>query len=116
MNEEDNQMIIYNVKDNYDTFESYKRNKISLGSSDMATLLLRSGYQLELLHFGIDECYTAWYVIDSTVEIPSHYSLITSTTKWLKIYDDSSLVFDERGDFEIYRAGEMGCIIRKIGG
>ena len=108
-------MILFQVKDN-DCFDGYKKNKISLGSSDMSSLLLRAGSQIELLNFGIDDCYSAWYVDESDVEIPSHYSLITSTTKWLKIYDDSSLVFDERGDFEIYRAGEMGCIIRKIGG
>ena len=108
-------MILFQVKDN-DCFDGYKKNKINLGSSDMASLVLRSGSHLELLNFGIDDCYSAWYVDESDIEIPSHYTLVSTTKNWLNIYDDWSLVFAMRGDFEIYRAGEMGCIIRKIGG
>ena len=109
-------MILYLVKDNTNALAAYKRNKIGIGASDVATLILRSGSQVELLHFGEDNSYEAWYIDDPNVEIPSHYSLVSTTKYWLKIYDDVEMTFHEYGDFEIYRAGEMGCIIRKIGG
>lgn len=99
---------------NDNSLEPYKANKISLGCSDMACLIVRSGSQLEFLHFGQDDCYDAWYVDKKDVEIPDHYKLKIKTSNWLSIYDDDELVFNEKGDFEIYRAGEVGCIIRKV--
>ena len=107
-------MILYLVKDNTDTLPAYKRNKIGIGASDVATLIIRTGAKVELLHFGEDNSYHAWYIDDPSVEIPSRYNLITTTKHWLKIYDDVEMTFHEFGDFEIYRAGELGCIIRKV--
>ena len=92
----------------------YKHIKIDLGCSDMACLVLRAGSKLDFLRFNIDENYSAWYVPDPEIEIPSHYSLVFTAENWLKIYDDSECVFSESGSFEIYRAGDMGCIIRLI--
>lgn len=107
-------MITYNWKNECICEAPYKSTCVSLGASDMASLLIRSGSQVELLSFGEDAAYKAWYVEDKNIEIPKHYQLKIVTNNWLKIYDDYELVFDEIGDFEIYRAGELGCLIRKI--
>ena len=92
----------------------YKKNIKFIGCSDVASLILRFGSKIELLHFGEDGIYYIYYVDDLNVKIPEHYHLIYTTHHWLKVYDDKSLTFDESGDFEIYRAGDFGCIFRKI--
>lgn len=94
--------------------KTYKENKIYIGSSDIASLVVSTPDDVRYLHFGEDGEYYAWYVDDPEVEIPDHYRLMVVAESWLKIYDDNELVFNERGIFEVYRAGEMGCLIRKV--
>lgn len=98
-------------------------NKIPIGCSDIASLILvgckdlENGESLgaiaEMLHFGEDGLYYAYY-IDEPCEIPKHYKLRFSFNHWLRIYDDSERTFSEYGDFNIYRAGMFGCIIEKV--
>lgn len=107
-------MIKYYYENSEYAIEPYKKNKIHIGISDMACLVLRSGNKLEFLNFGQDDNYSAWYIDDISIKIPNHYHLVASFENWLMIYDDEELMFNERGDFEVYRAGEMGCIIRKV--
>lgn len=69
--------------------------------------------KLQKLHFGGDGNYSAYLVDDPDAEIGSHYSLVATFEKWLKIYDDEGLVF--RGDareIKVYQAGQFGCIIQ----
>lgn len=97
--------------------KSYKDfDKIYIGGSDIAALVMvgcdRDWVSSQILKFGEDGDYRAYYV-DEPATIGAHYEKVASFTNWLKIYDDVGLVFDENGDFSIYRAGEMGCIIKK---
>ncbi len=104
--------------------KTYKDFEIKrIGSSDIASLVLVGckrnekgeslGVFAELLHFGEDNSYKAYYVTEPC-EIPEHYTKVTSFNSWLKIYDDDGLTFNEYGDFNIYRAGMLGCIIEKV--
>lgn len=104
--------------------KSYKDfDTISIGGSDIACLVLvgckrnEKGESLgaftELLHFGEDGSYKAYYVTEPC-EIGEHYRKVTSFNSWLKIYDDTEKTFDVYGDFNIYRAGMLGCIIEKV--
>jgi hypothetical protein len=99
--------------------KSYKDfRQITIGDSDIASLVLvgckqNQGAVSEMLNFGEDGLYKAYYV-DEPCEMGEHYKLISSFESWLKIYDDSELTFHEYGDFNIYRAGEFGCIIEKV--
>ena len=95
--------------------KNYKENRIFIGGSDIASLVVATPDDVRYMNFGEDGSYYAWYVDDPEVEVPSHYHLVVTADSWLKIYDDNGLVFDKRGDFEVYRAGEMGCLIRKVG-
>lgn len=98
--------------------KSYKDfNKIPIGDSDIAALVMVGcdgdhGVKAMMLNFGQDASYYAYYV-DEPATIGEHYRKIAEFTHWFKIYDDTELVFDADGDFTIYRAGEMGCIIQK---
>lgn len=92
---------------------------INLGSSDIASLTIRSGAITSLLKFGEDGAYSA-YLVDKTNEdkeviIPDYYELVFSCENWLKIYDDNGLTFNGYGCFNIYRCGNFGCIIEKVG-
>lgn len=104
--------------------KSYKDfNTISIGGSDIACLVLvgckvnEKGESLgaftELLHFGEDGSYRAYYATEPC-EVGEHYKKVASFNGWLKIYDDSDRTFSEYGDFNIYRAGDFGCIIEKV--
>lgn len=99
---------------NYKDFE-----KSYIGESDIASLVLcgfkkEEGVVTELLHFGKDAAYMA-YIVDEDTEIGGHYEKVAEFNSWLKIYDDYNLVKDFEGTvIEIYRAREMGCIIRVI--
>lgn len=103
------------------TYKEFK--KIYIGDSDIACLVLvgckvnqkgeNVGASTELLNFGEDGSYKAYYVTEPC-EIGEHYKKVTSFNSWLKIYDDTEKMFDEYGDFNIYRAGEFGCIIEKV--
>ena len=91
--------------------------KIYIGDSDIACLVLvgckpNEGATTQILNFNEDACYYAYYV-DEPATIGEHYTKIASFTSWLKIYDDTELTFKEYGNFTIYRAGSLGCIIQK---
>lgn len=89
--------------------------QVFIGSSDIASLTLRSPMEATILNFGEDGDYQAYIIDNKDVEIPSHYSLVTEFETWLKIYDDEELTQRFNADkIEIYRAGEMGCIIRLL--
>lgn len=101
---------------------SYKEyDKVYIGSSDMAELVFRGcggnhPYSaLAHVRFGEDGSYYA-YVVDENAEIGDHYELAYTCHTWLMIYDDEERTFNRRADrFDVYRAGERGCIIRMIG-
>lgn len=91
-------------------------NKIFIGESDIASVVLRSWNSASILNFGQDDSYLAYFV-DEEIEIPAHYSLVFESDYWLKIFDDSSLAREIRADkIRVYRAGEMGCLIYAPGG
>lgn len=101
---------------NYKNYE-----KSFIGASDIASLILvgcgENGLLLHDLHFGSDGCYDAYIVDSEDVEAGEHYKKVATFKDWLKIYDDSSLVKCFEADkIEVYRAAEMGCIIKLIGG
>ena len=92
-----------------------------IGSSDIASLVLVGGddvrgLRLRQLKFGGDGDYFA-YIGDSEIEVPYFYHIEAKFYHWLKIYDDQELVKEIEGEvIEVYRAREMGCIIRvKVG-
>lgn len=96
--------------------ENYKQHTISLGSSDVALLMLlgfkSDDLQPEILNLGGDGKYKAYVVFDSDCEIPSHYTLRTTFKKWLKVYDDEELVAHIKADtINIYRSGDYGVLI-----
>ena len=96
---------------NYKNFE-----KIYIGDSDIASLVLRTPTKVDILKFGGDSSYYA-YECFGEVEIGEHYSKVFSGETWLKIYDDEGLSYSHSEyngkykSFDIYRAGEYGCII-----
>lgn len=96
----------------------YKDHVELLGSSDVASLVLR-GIQdgkeaVKLLNFGEDGDYQA-YLIKNDDEVPSHYHLEEVFQYWMKVYDDDSMTIDLKGDkIEVYKAGMRGCLIRVI--
>lgn len=95
------------------TYKDYP--KISLGYSDMSELIVRTPADLAFLYFGKDGSYSA-YVVDEECEIPEHYTLRGKTNAhWLKVYDDEGLTATFYGtEISIYRAGEMGCIVKVV--
>ena len=98
----------------------YKKQKISLGGSDYATLIMvgcrgEEGLKTEPLYYGEDGEYSAWLVTSEDVVIPEHYKLKATFNYWLKVYDDDGLTADLSGKtIEVYRAGEFGTLIRII--
>lgn len=91
---------------------NYKSVIKSIGSSDIASLTLRFPTSVEMLHFGEDNSYKA-YIITEETEVPSHYTKVAGGTHWLKIYDDEELAIEfKANNIEVYRAGEMGCLIK----
>lgn len=96
---------------------SYKEfSKEYIGSSDVASLTLRSPMEACVLSFGRDGSYSAYICEGDDVEIGAHYTRQFSGAYWLKIFDDSEKTYDHYGDgefkaFDVYTAGEMGCII-----
>ena len=93
-------------------YKSFER--IYIGSSDIGSLTVRSVHDVAPLHFGKDGSYFAYVCFGEDIEIGEHYEHFFSGKTWLKIYDDTGLVYDEYqpvGEVDIYRAGEMGCII-----
>lgn len=95
---------------NYKDFE-----KKSIGSSDIASLTVRSGMKVAPLNFGEDGAYSA-YIVTEDAEIGSHYKLTFEGMGWITIFDDTRMTFEARADeIKIYQAGEFGCIIQLIG-
>ena len=103
------------------------RNKVSykdyetkiIGTSDIATLILsgcdkNNELKLSQLHFGMDSSYKA-YIVDEHAEIGNHYMKVDTFINWLRIYDDFGLTYEVKAsEINLYRAGEMGCIIQVI--
>lgn len=98
---------------------AYKEKSISLGGSDIAALvavgIMSEKLNSQIIKFGSDGSYKAWYVTAEEVEIPKHYEKVGTFNWWLKIYDDEGLVYKSDPDkqyFEIYRAGDFGITIK----
>lgn len=95
--------------------------KIRIGSSDIASLIAvgcgKDDLKTAAIDFGEDGDYSA-YVCGEKTEIPGYYTKVFECHSWLKIYDDTGLVFDSTAysdwfnHFEIYRAGSFGTIIK----
>lgn len=95
---------------NYKDFE-----KKSIGSSDIASLTVRSGMKVAPLNFGEDGAYSA-YIVTEDAEIGSHYKLTFEGKGWISIFDDTMLTFEARADeIKIYQAGAFGCIVQLLG-
>ena len=85
--------------------------KIYIGSSDIASITLRSPDGLGDIHFGGDGSYDA-YLVTEPAEIGSHYTEEFRAHHWLWIYDDEKKTVEVIApEIIVYRAGEMGCII-----
>lgn len=101
------------VKANENT-NNYKAVRVSLSYSDIASLTVRFPMQATPIHFGGDTTYKA-YVITDAQEAPAHYTKVLAGAYWCTIYDDEEGVLRLYANkIEIYRAGEMGCLIRLI--
>lgn len=88
--------------------------KISIGTSDIAALTIRSRYDLFNLTFGGDDTYFA-YICDENAEIGAHYHLVFEGETWITIFDDNELTFDFHdygSKIKVYRGGEYGCILQ----
>lgn len=85
--------------------------KTYLGASDISCLLLRGCDALDELKFGGDGAFYA-YMVDQEAEIGSHYELRFECRDWLWIYDDQTKRIEVRADtIQVYRGGDMGCIV-----
>lgn len=94
----------------------YKYCTLGAGMSDIAALIYRTSDPKEIgeIAFGDDGSYKA-HLIAGDTEVPSHYNLVLDTeSSWLWLYDDDGKVLDleNPAGFQIYRAGEMGLLIR----
>lgn len=94
----------------------YKYCTMSAGVSDIAALVYRTSDPKEIgeIPFGEDGSYKAHLIVGDT-EVPNHYSLFLDTQEpWLWIYDDDGKTLDleNPSGFQVYRAGEMGFLIR----
>lgn len=89
--------------------------KEHIGESDIASLTIRSGNNVDKLNFGEDGNYEA-YIVTEVAHIGEHYSLVFEGTNWIRIYDDTELTFLAYADvIKIYRAGDFGCVIQLLG-
>ena len=95
----------------------YKYCSCPCGDSDIAELVYRTSHdEIGALHFGGDASYMA-HLIAGTTKVPSHYQenkILDTDSSWLWIYDDDGKTLDlwNAKGFEVYRAGEMGLLIR----
>ena len=95
--------------------DHHEYQKIPLGESDIAQLLLRRPAGCELLEFGEDGGYSA-YLVDEECEVPAHYIKIMECRCWLWIYSDTQrTVRINAPRIAVYRCGMKGCIIRTFG-
>ena len=96
--------------------KSYKDfEKIYIGCSDIGSLIARGSHMVGEIFFASDGRYEA-YECFGEVEIPQHYNLVYAGRTWLKLYDDEGLTYSRWKPncyikFDIYRAGDFGCII-----
>lgn len=95
---------------NYKNFE-----KVYIGDSDMAELVVRAPGEVSLLKFGKDSSYKAYECFGDVI-IGEHYKKVFSGKIWLMIYDDDELTYKKYKPegyefYDIYRAGEHGCVI-----
>ena len=91
---------------------SYKENKIGIGSSDVAALVMDSASTDPVrLKFGADGNYNA-YVVTSSALIPDHYTRVYESRSWLRIFDDNGKCLEfQAPNISVWRAGEFGCIV-----
>lgn len=102
---------------NYKGFE-----KRYIGGSDYARILVRTckyGNSYEI-QFGQDDEYDA-YIVPENCEIGNHYEKVAEVNSgnWFDFFDDNEKKLSVRGNFEnieIYRAGQLGCIVRIMNG
>lgn len=89
--------------------------KVYIGSSDIASLTLRSVLIAGELDFGGDGSYYAYEVFGDDVEIGAHYKKVFSGSTWLWIYDDNGKAYNsgyhDGMAVDVYQAGGYGCII-----
>lgn len=89
------------------------------GSSDIATLLAvgigeDNKLKTDFVYFGEDGSYKC-YILCKSQEVPKHYEKLFTFKNCLKIYDDEQVTMNFWADkIEIYRAGEMGFLIKLI--
>lgn len=90
---------------------------LALGCSDIARLTLVDARDAYSLRFCGDGSYRAHLLIGDDKSVPAHYRLVMEAKSWLKVFDDNVLIADLRTQhlndtIEVYRAGEMGCLIK----
>ena len=94
----------------------YKENTVSFGYSDVAFLTAIGGGEdgkpkAEFIRFAGDGTYKA-YLVDNREIIPSHYRKICEFENWVRVYDDTELIYEINvKKTEIYRAGDYGLLI-----
>lgn len=99
--------------------KNYKEfNQIALGTSDIASITVRTPMDAFVVHFGKDSDYYA-YLIEGEAEIGGHYTLVKECDAcWMRVFDDNKLTFESKNYYgtyntlRIFRAGEHGCIIQ----
>ena len=95
---------------------NYKETSIGLGYSDIASLVVvgyvaGKGAVAQMLSMGGDGSYKG-YVVDDERAIPGYYKKVMDYSAWLRIYDDTGLVYSvEANHIAIYRAGDYGIVI-----
>lgn len=95
--------------------DHHSYSKVSLGGSDIASLILRAPEKLAELFMGEDGEYSA-YVVDGECLIPSWYTQAFECESWLRVYDDENMVEKFRGDvIRVFRCGAFGIIIQIFG-
>lgn len=98
--------------------DSYKYCSVFAGCSDIASLAYRTSKPGEIgeISFGEDATYYPWLIAGDT-PVPEHYQgrlILDTDASWLWIYDDDNKTLDleNQAGFQIYRAGELGMLIR----
>lgn len=113
----DKKYVLKKMKNSAGKPSYYKYCTVPAGSSDIASLLYRTGNgETGAIPFGEDDSYQA-HLIAGDTEVPEHYrehKVLDTTAPWLWLYDDDgkSLDLSNGAGFEIYIAGRMGLLIR----
>ena len=96
--------------------DHHEYSRVSLGSSDIASIILRDSRGVRELRFGEDGTYAA-YLVDAECEIPDYYTLEAECKSWLSVYDDDTKTLEVKNPssvIRVYRAGTYGCIIQLL--